>query len=122
MFHWRCIRKTKKKLKLNSIGFENIPPGFVLIKIIYSSICRSQIMEIDGLRDNKKYIPHLLGHEGVGKIVAIGKKVKKFKIGEKVILGWIKNITKNIENKNFFIVKIKKLSIVDMLQHSVIIV
>ena len=58
----------------------------------------------------------------MGKIVAIGKKVKKFKIGEKVILDGLKIITKNIENKNFFIVKIKKLSIVDMLQHSVIIV
>ena len=52
-FTTTVLEKTKKKLKLNSIGFENIPPGFVLIKIIYSSICRSQIMEIDGLRDNK---------------------------------------------------------------------
>ena len=107
-FTGAVLEKTKKKLKLNSIGFENIPPGFVLIKIIYSSICRSQIMEIDGLRDNKKYIPHLLGHEGVGKIVAIGKKVKKFKIGEKVILGWIKNNNKKYRKQKLFYCKNKK--------------
>ena len=80
-FTGAVLEKTKKKLKLNSIGFENIPPGFVLVKIIYSRICRSQIMEIDGLRDNKKYT-NLLGHEG-GENCCNRKKVKKFKIGEK---------------------------------------
>ena len=40
-------------------------------------------MEIDGLRDNKKYIPHLLGHEGVGKIVAIGKRLRSLKLVKK---------------------------------------
>ena len=36
-------------------------------------------MEIDGLRNNKKFIPHLLGHEGVGVIIAKNIKEKNLK-------------------------------------------
>ncbi len=54
-------------------------PYHVLVKIYYSGICGSQIKEIDGKRGFDKYLPHLLGHEGYGKIVEIGKNVKKLK-------------------------------------------
>ncbi len=107
-FTGAILEKIKKNLKFNSIEYKNIPTGFVLVKILYTSICRSQIMEIDGLRDNKKYLPHLLGHEGVGKIIAKDKKVKKFKIGDKVILGWIKNNNKIYPKQEFFYSKNKK--------------
>ena len=107
-FFAAVLEKNKKNLKLSSIGFKKIPIGYVLVKILYSSICRSQIMEIDGLRDNKKYIPHLLGHEGVGKIIAKDKKVKKFKIGDKVILGWIKNNKKKYSKQELFYNKNKE--------------
>lgn len=77
------------KLKLLDIQLPLINENQVLVKILYSSICRSQIMEIYSGRNNKKWLPHLLGHEGVGKIVSMGKKVKNFKVGEEVILTWI---------------------------------
>ena len=77
------------KLKLLDIQLPLINEDQVLVKILYSSICRSQLMEIYSGRNNKKWLPHLLGHEGVGKIVSLGKKVKNFKVGEEVILTWI---------------------------------
>ncbi len=36
------------------------------------------------------YVPHLLGHEGMGEVVAVGADVTKVKPGDQVILGWIK--------------------------------
>ena len=47
-------------------------------------------MEVRGRRGADHYLPHLLGHEGSGKVVAVGKDVKKVKDGDLVILGWIK--------------------------------
>ena len=37
--------------------------GQVLVKVIYSGVCRSQIMEVKGLRGEDVWLPHLLGHE-----------------------------------------------------------
>ena len=38
--------------------------GQVLVEVIYSGICGSQIGEINGVKGKDKYLPHLLGHEG----------------------------------------------------------
>ncbi|TMP74793.1 acetoin dehydrogenase, partial [Pseudoalteromonas phenolica] len=34
--------------------------------------------------------PHLLGHEGVGIVEAVGDGVTKVQVGDKVVIGWIK--------------------------------
>lgn len=71
----------------------NIPPlqtGQVLVRISYSGVCHSQLMEVKGHRGEDKYLPHLLGHEGVGIVEAIGAGVSKVKPGDKVVIGWIK--------------------------------
>ena len=47
-------------------------------------------MEIEGTHNTKKYIPHMLGREASGEVVNIGNKVTKVKVGQKVILSWIK--------------------------------
>ena len=62
----------------------------VLVKIAYSGLCHSQLMEVQGDRGKDHYLPHLLGHEGSGIVIKVGKKVKKVKPGDYVILGWIK--------------------------------
>ena len=48
-------------------------------------------MEIKGSRGKDKYIPHALGHEGLAEVIDIGANVKKVKIGDKIILSWIKS-------------------------------
>ena len=45
--------------------------GQVLVKVEYSGICGSQIGEIDGVKGEDKFLPHLLGHEGSGCVVEI---------------------------------------------------
>ena len=44
----------------------------------YSGICHTQLNEISILGKDK-YIPHCMGHEGVGEVIDIGSKFSKFK-------------------------------------------
>jgi len=81
----------------------------LLIKILYSGVCRSQIMEQKGYRDNQKYLPHLLGHEGSGTVIAKGSNVKKFKINDQVIITWIKCKGEQSEG-NFLKINNKKIN------------
>ncbi len=64
--------------------------GQVLVELIYSGLCHSQVMEITGGRGEDKYLPHMLGHEGVAIVEAVGDGVTKVKPGDYVILGWIR--------------------------------
>jgi S-(hydroxymethyl)glutathione dehydrogenase/alcohol dehydrogenase len=77
-------------LAVKYIELPPLLPGQVLVKVLYSGVCRSQIMEAHGGRGVDPWLPHLLGHEGSGIVVAVGEEVTKVKPGDEVILGWVK--------------------------------
>lgn len=77
-------------LVVKDIELPELLIGQVLVKILFSGVCRSQVMEVRGGRGNDPWLPHLLGHEGSGIVVAIGEGVTKVKAGDEVILGWVK--------------------------------
>lgn len=64
--------------------------GQVLVKVLYSGICGSQIGEIDGVKGKDSYLPHLLGHEGSGIVLNIGPGVKFVQPSDHVVLHWRK--------------------------------
>lgn len=72
------------------IEIPELQPGQVLVKVAFSGVCHSQLMEVRGKRGEDRYLPHMLGHEGSGTVLEIGQGVTKAKRGDKVILGWIK--------------------------------
>ena len=78
-------------LRLVELEVPELERGQVLVKILYSAICRSQIMEINGLRGEDKWLPHMLGHEASGVVVDVGAGVSKVNPGDEVILTWIKS-------------------------------
>lgn len=85
------LRKTSQPLNVESgISIPQLRPGQVLVKIAFSGVCRSQIMEVKGLRGEDPWLPHLLGHEASGVVVDIGPDVTKVKRGGKVVIGWLK--------------------------------
>jgi len=84
------LTELNKPLEIRILKLRPLESGQVLVKILYSGVCRSQLMEVNGLRGDDHWLPHLLGHEGSGVVVDIGPDVKKFKKGDKVILSWIK--------------------------------
>ena len=80
---------------------ENLAVGQVLVKIHYSGICGSQLGEIDGAKGDDKFLPHLLGHEASGTVLAIGPGVKHVKAGDKVVLHWRKGLGIESETPHF---------------------
>lgn len=82
--------KLKKPLIIDTINLpEKLNKNQILVELIYSGICGSQIGEIDGVKGPDKYLPHLLGHEGIGYVLNVGKNVNKVKKGDKVLLHWM---------------------------------
>lgn len=66
-----------------------LAPGQVLVRISHSGICGAQINEIDAVKGPDKFLPHLLGHEGVGQVVDIGSMVHSVSVGDTVVLHWM---------------------------------
>jgi len=84
------LLKVNQPLEIYELNIPALIAGQVLVKILFSGLCRSQVMEAKGARGDDKWLPHLLGHEGSGIVVAIGEGVVKVAPGDEVILSWIK--------------------------------
>ena len=69
----------RNKVKILNLKKPDLKPYQVYVKIIYSSICHTQLQAIKGMRGVDKFLPHGLGHEGVGIVVDKHRSVKKFK-------------------------------------------
>ena len=65
---------------------EALGVGQVLVKIHYSGICGSQLGEIDGVKGEDRFLPHLLGHEGSGIVLAVGPGVRHVEPDDTVVL------------------------------------
>lgn len=94
----------KKALVVAEIDLpKNLDVGQVLVEFFYSGICGSQLGEIDGVKGPDKWLPHLLGHEASGKVLAIGPGVKHVKPDQIVVAHWRpgKGIEANTPNYNW---------------------
>jgi S-(hydroxymethyl)glutathione dehydrogenase/alcohol dehydrogenase len=67
---------------------DELLPGQVFVEIEYSGICGAQINEIDAVKGPDQYLPHLLGHEGVGTVLEAGPGVTTAGTGDRVVLHW----------------------------------
>ena len=83
-----CMKIEDKPLKLTNIERHTIDnPDEVLIKIEACGVCHSQLHGIEGDWQEigiPPSFPTVPGHEVVGKIIEIGDKVTKFRIGDRV--------------------------------------
>ncbi|MBP9841525.1 MAG: zinc-binding dehydrogenase [Simkaniaceae bacterium] len=84
------LRKLNAPLDLCQLMVPELKQGQVLVKLAFSGLCRSQLNEIKGFKGTDSYLPHTLGHEGSGTVVKLGSNVSKVKVGDHVILTWIK--------------------------------
>ena len=71
-----------KDVRLEEHPTPQIGDGELLVKIIASGICGSDVMEWYRL----KKAPLVLGHEIAGEVVEVGTGVKQFKIGDRVFV------------------------------------
>jgi uncharacterized zinc-type alcohol dehydrogenase-like protein len=73
------------EIKRRAVGSHDVE-----IKILYTGICHS---DIHNVRDqwvwNQVNYPMVPGHEILGKVVKVGDQVKKFKVGDRVGVGFL---------------------------------
>jgi L-iditol 2-dehydrogenase len=71
-----------KDVRLEEIPTPQIEPGELLVKVLASGICGSDVMEWYRI----KKAPRVLGHEIAGEIVEVGSGVDRYKIGDRVFV------------------------------------
>lgn len=79
-----------RPLELADLEIPTLAAGQVLVEIAFSGVCATQLSEARGRRGPDAYLPHCLGHEAGGTIVDVGTAVTKVRIGDRVILSWMK--------------------------------
>jgi len=62
--------------------------GDLLIKVLASGVCHTELDEIEG-RAPPPHLPVVLGHQVVGRVEARGEAVETFQIGARVGVAWI---------------------------------
>lgn len=83
----------RQPLIVAEIGLpDQLDCGQVLVRMLTSGICGSQIGEIDGVKGVDRFLPHLLGHEGCGIVEQVGPSVRHVRAGQKVVLHWRKGL------------------------------
>ncbi len=85
------LHELNKPLIIDDVELpETLLPGQVLVKVLFSGICGSQLGEIDGKKGPDPWLPHLLGHEGSGIVEKTGPGVRFVKSGDRVVMHWRK--------------------------------
>lgn len=84
----KCMAAFSKDgvIKPHTIERREAGPNDVMIKLEFCGICHSDIHTVKSEWGPTAY-PCVPGHEMVGHVVSIGKKVKRFKVGETVGVG-----------------------------------
>lgn len=69
----------------------------IKMEVVYCGICHSDCLVGDDLLGTNKW-PFIPGHEFIGKIVEVGKGVKKFKVGDHAGVGCLVDVCENCNN------------------------
>jgi L-iditol 2-dehydrogenase len=71
-----------KDVRLEEMAKPPIGPGELLVKVLASGICGSDVMEWYRI----KKAPRVLGHEITGQIAEVGEGVKNYRVGDRVFV------------------------------------
>ncbi len=80
------LREKGRPLKIETLEMEGPREDEVLVRIVASGVCRTDMHFCDEWFDGGP--PLVLGHEGAGVVEEIGKKVKRVKPGDHVVLSF----------------------------------
>jgi propanol-preferring alcohol dehydrogenase len=83
------VREFGKPLQIEEIPIPTPGPGEVLIKLVTSGVCHTDLHAARGDWPVKPKLPFVPGHEGVGFVAAAGPSVRRVKEGDAVGLAWL---------------------------------
>jgi propanol-preferring alcohol dehydrogenase len=92
------MAKTMKAAVVHTFGqplaIEEVPvpipgPGQVLVRVVASGVCHTDLHAADGDWPIKPTLPFIPGHEGAGTVAALGSGVTALKEGDRVGVPWL---------------------------------
>jgi propanol-preferring alcohol dehydrogenase len=83
------VRAFDKPLAIDEVPVPDPGPGEVLVKVFASGVCHTDLHAAHGDWPVKPKLPFIPGHEGVGRVAAIGAGVKGLKEGDPVGVPWL---------------------------------
>ena len=83
------VRAFGKPLTIEEIPVPTPGPGEILVKIVSTGVCHTDLHAADGDWPVKPGLPFVPGHEGAGVVAALGAGVTGLKEGDPVGIAWL---------------------------------
>lgn len=83
------VKAFGEPLVIEQVPIPNVGPGQLLVKIVATGVCHTDLHAAEGDWPVKPQPPFIPGHEGVGYVVAVGEGVKHIKEGDRVGVPWL---------------------------------
>jgi len=83
-----ALDRVDEPLALVELPMPDPKPGEILVKVSACGVCHTELDEIEGRTPPPK-LPIVPGHEIVGRVEQLGAGAKKFRLGQRVGIGWI---------------------------------
>jgi len=83
------VEKFGQPLVMKEMAIPEPGPGQVLMKIVATGVCHTDLHAADGDWPVKPTVPFIPGHEGAGIVAKLGNGVKHLKEGDRVGLAWL---------------------------------
>jgi propanol-preferring alcohol dehydrogenase len=78
-----------RALTIEEVPVPTPEPGQVLVRVIASGVCHTDLHAADGDWPVKPALPFIPGHEGAGTVAAVGPGVTTLKEGDRVGVPWL---------------------------------
>ena len=83
------VEKFGQPLAVREVPVPEPGPGQVLVEIIASGVCHTDLHAAEGDWPVKPPLPFIPGHEGAGVVVALGAGVTHLQEGDRVGIAWL---------------------------------
>jgi propanol-preferring alcohol dehydrogenase len=83
------VREFGQPLSIEEVPIPEVPPGQVLVKVMASGVCHTDLHAANGDWPVKPTLPFIPGHEGVGFVAAVGAGVRRIREGDRVGVPWL---------------------------------
>jgi propanol-preferring alcohol dehydrogenase len=83
------VDKFGEPLKIREVPIPDPGPGEVLVSVVASGVCHTDLHAADGDWPIKPTLPFIPGHEGAGFVAKLGRGVTHIKEGDRVGIAWL---------------------------------
>lgn len=80
------LREVGAPLRVEEISLPEPGPAEVVVEMVATGVCHSDLSLARGTLTQP--VPAVLGHEGAGRVVAVGRAVSMLGVGDAVLLNW----------------------------------